>query len=179
MRYRLPKSVLKKIPTIKFVRSVHQYDCCAICLEDYLDGEKLRVLPCSHAYHCKCIDPWLTKNRRVCPMCKRKVFVRGEKRPPRRPSSDNSSSSDVDDTTPLLTANDTQPGHGTFLQAETQSDGANTGSQWSTNTGTLSEDDGKFYTHQFRFYLLTVFFYLQNYWTPQLLMMIRSLVKNS
>lgn len=48
MRYRLPKSVLKKIPTIKFLRGVHQYDTCAICLEDYVDGEKLRVLHCSH-----------------------------------------------------------------------------------------------------------------------------------
>lgn len=47
-RYRLPKSVLRKIPTIKFNSKVHPYDTCAICLEDYIDGEKLRVLPCGH-----------------------------------------------------------------------------------------------------------------------------------
>lgn len=57
MRHRLPKSVLKKIPTIKFLRGVHQYDTCAICLEDYVDGEKLRVLHCSHGkFDCQSRD---------------------------------------------------------------------------------------------------------------------------
>ena len=28
-------------------------------------------------YHLKCIDPWLTKNRRVCPVCKAKVVIPG------------------------------------------------------------------------------------------------------
>lgn len=73
-------------------------------------------------------------------MCKRKVFARGEKRP-RRTSSDNSSSSDVDDTTPLLTANESQNDHGTFQQDETQ--GQTPASQWPSNSGTMSEDDGK------------------------------------
>ena len=26
----------------------------------------------------KCIDPWLTNNRRICPVCKRKVLMGGE-----------------------------------------------------------------------------------------------------
>merc|ERR1711973_20573 len=62
-RHRLPKSSLKKIPTKKFAEGdeVHWETCC-ICLDDYVVGDKLRILPCGHAYHMKCIDPWLLKN---------------------------------------------------------------------------------------------------------------------
>lgn len=109
LRHRLPNSVLRKIPIVKFAKGM-QYETCAICLDDYVDNERLRVLPCHHAYHVKCIDPWLTKNRRVCPICKRKVFARGERRPPRRRSStDSLSSSDVDENTPLLNPVENQP----------------------------------------------------------------------
>jgi E3 ubiquitin-protein ligase RNF13 len=52
------------------------------------------------AYHTKCIDPWLTKNRRVCPVCKRKVFAADE-----RVETDSESDSDVDDSTPLIRDN--------------------------------------------------------------------------
>ncbi|EEB10883.1 sperizin, RING finger protein, putative [Pediculus humanus corporis] len=76
-RYCLPKSSLKKITVHKFKKN-DPYEICAICLEEYVENDKLRVLPCSHAYHSKCIDPWLTKKRRVCPVCKRKVFASGE-----------------------------------------------------------------------------------------------------
>uniref|UniRef100_A0A914DZD7 RING-type E3 ubiquitin transferase n=1 Tax=Acrobeloides nanus TaxID=290746 RepID=A0A914DZD7_9BILA len=73
-RKRLSRSNLKKIPTKKYKKGAEfEYETCAICLEDFQDGEKVRILPCRHAYHCKCIDPWLTKNRKVCPVCKRKV----------------------------------------------------------------------------------------------------------
>lgn len=109
MRHRLPNSVLRKIPIVKFAKGM-QYDTCAICLDDYVDNERLRVLPCHHAYHVKCIDPWLTKNRRVCPICKRKVLARGERRPPRRRSStDSMSSSDADENSPLLNTVQNQP----------------------------------------------------------------------
>lgn len=51
------------------------------------------------AFHCKCIDPWLTNNRRTCPICKRKVV------PPGIPDSDDEDSEDssgADENTPLL-----------------------------------------------------------------------------
>lgn len=43
---------------------------CAVCLEDYRDGEKLRVLPCNHRFHRDCIDQWLSTRQPLCPICK-------------------------------------------------------------------------------------------------------------
>ena len=42
---------------------------CAICLEMYQMGDRVRTLPCFHAMHAHCIDPWL-RHRAICPVCK-------------------------------------------------------------------------------------------------------------
>lgn len=73
-RSRLPIRALRAIPVKKFDPASHTFDTCAICLEDFKLNDEIRVLPCNHAYHAVCIDPWLTRGRRVCPICKRGVL---------------------------------------------------------------------------------------------------------
>lgn len=47
-RHRLPGSALKKIPIVRFTKEMTQYEMCAICIDDYVEGDRLRVLPCGH-----------------------------------------------------------------------------------------------------------------------------------
>lgn len=45
---------------------------CMICLEEFQMGDRLRVLPCFHRYHCACVDNWFSRSRQ-CPVCKHDV----------------------------------------------------------------------------------------------------------
>ncbi|KNC78438.1 hypothetical protein SARC_09126 [Sphaeroforma arctica JP610] len=46
-------------------------DCCAICYDDFANGDTQRQLPCDHSrmFHLGCVDKWLLLNRK-CPICK-------------------------------------------------------------------------------------------------------------
>lgn len=46
-RNRLPRSALKQLKIKKFVKG-DPWEVCAICLDDYEVGAKLRILPCDH-----------------------------------------------------------------------------------------------------------------------------------
>ncbi|XP_037676703.1 E3 ubiquitin-protein ligase RLIM-like [Choloepus didactylus] len=63
------------------VRSCEANDvlkACIICITEYTEGNKIRVLPCSHEYHVHCIDHWLSENS-TCPICCHKVTDSGNR----------------------------------------------------------------------------------------------------
>ena len=45
---------------------------CVICMCDFEIKQVLRVLPCNHEYHKKCLDRWLLMNR-TCPVCRQLI----------------------------------------------------------------------------------------------------------
>lgn len=46
---------------------------CSVCITRYRKGSKIRILPCFHQYHVRCIDPWLLENS-TCPICRTRVI---------------------------------------------------------------------------------------------------------
>ncbi|XP_010461322.1 PREDICTED: receptor homology region, transmembrane domain- and RING domain-containing protein 6-like [Camelina sativa] len=75
---RIPCSSVQRIPTEVF-SGVFEFGStsitCAICIDDYCLGDKLRILPCQHKFHALCIDSWLGHWRSYCPVCKHDARV--------------------------------------------------------------------------------------------------------
>jgi len=76
----VPSGIVASLPTQKFVAEVpaegeeaEEPDCCSICLEDYVDGAMLKILPCAHKFHNECIKAWLHRNA-TCPLCKHVLY---------------------------------------------------------------------------------------------------------
>ncbi|KAJ6308716.1 hypothetical protein OIU76_018321 [Salix suchowensis] len=65
----LKKREMVALPTSTYAHqgSPSSASGCAICLADFTDGDKLRVLPeCNHRFHADCIDKWLLSHS-SCP----------------------------------------------------------------------------------------------------------------
>ena len=50
---------------------------CPICLDEFEEKSEVRVMPCNHVYHLKCIDQWFERSTMCC-FCKMEVFKDGE-----------------------------------------------------------------------------------------------------
>ncbi|PIN01323.1 hypothetical protein CDL12_26169 [Handroanthus impetiginosus] len=70
----LKKAVLRHLPVAVYGSGAGiAFTDCPICLAEFLDGEKIRVLPkCHHCFHVKCVDIWLASHS-SCPTCRRSL----------------------------------------------------------------------------------------------------------
>jgi hypothetical protein len=60
-------TIIDALPTIH-VNDDHLNDRCAICMDLYLLGQSLKQLPCSHIFHCHCIETYLKEFSTQCPL---------------------------------------------------------------------------------------------------------------
>ena len=51
------------------LKGFHQ-DNCVICAEKFKSNQKIPILPCGHDFHWKCLEKWVTKQKKSCPICK-------------------------------------------------------------------------------------------------------------
>ncbi|XP_064635147.1 uncharacterized protein LOC135492538 [Lineus longissimus] len=67
----LNKTSIEQLPTkiFKKTASSSKDDECSVCMGEYEDGDNLRILPCFHNFHVKCIDKWI-KDNATCPICR-------------------------------------------------------------------------------------------------------------
>jgi hypothetical protein len=68
----MTKQELKKL---KKKRVKDSKSLCSVCHEAYRKGEVIRVLPCTHVFHYKCLKPWFKKSN-ACPVCRLDVKQR-------------------------------------------------------------------------------------------------------
>ena len=62
----LSKNIFKKLKTFKIRESCSS---CSICLDKYSINDVVKVLPCNHKFHNKCLKPWF-KDSVCCPNCR-------------------------------------------------------------------------------------------------------------
>lgn len=71
-----------RLPLAVAVARVGGGSDCAVCLSEFEEGERVRMLPkCSHAFHLPCIDMWL-RSHSNCPLCRANITSPAPDPPP-------------------------------------------------------------------------------------------------
>jgi hypothetical protein len=85
---------------------------CAICLNEFRDGDLVRILPCNHLFHQDEVDGWLIQRKKVCPICKFDVTIAP---PPFHPHDTPTTTDSTTASTPLLSTQPETPNERTPL----------------------------------------------------------------
>ncbi|KAL2486767.1 RING-H2 finger protein ATL16 [Abeliophyllum distichum] len=69
----LDEAAIRSIPLLQYKEGERSYSDCAVCLVEFQEEEKLRIIPsCGHVFHIDCLDIWLQKNAN-CPLCRTSI----------------------------------------------------------------------------------------------------------
>ena len=63
------RETIASLPRTPFQKEGSLADDCAVCQENYTEGEEIIHLPCKHIFHPSCILNWLELNG-TCPVCR-------------------------------------------------------------------------------------------------------------
>ena len=66
-RRTLNANVFESLPTVA-VNESHVDDQCSICMEKYILGQDMKLLPCAHIFHSTCIETYLKEFSIQCPL---------------------------------------------------------------------------------------------------------------
>merc|ERR1712151_1105950 len=72
-----PRGLVAALPThaiseADVAAAPEEHRACAICFDEFTEGDMLRTLPCFHRFHAPCIDRWLSRSC-LCPICKHNI----------------------------------------------------------------------------------------------------------
>ncbi|KAG7298614.1 hypothetical protein JYU34_018264 [Plutella xylostella] len=66
----LHRAEIDLLPSYKYTQHADgEQSSCVVCMCEFEARQTLRVLPCAHEFHAKCVDKWLRSNR-TCPICR-------------------------------------------------------------------------------------------------------------
>ncbi|XP_076811791.1 uncharacterized protein LOC143458805 isoform X1 [Clavelina lepadiformis] len=67
----LSKVKIEQLSSYRFKpgTQTNEQPICVVCMCEWEAKQLLRVLPCKHEFHAKCVDRWLKRNR-TCPICR-------------------------------------------------------------------------------------------------------------
>ena len=68
------RQTLGKSKRILYLPAGMKKDLCIVCQHPYKTNQIIRVLPCTHTFHTKCIDKWFMNGNISCPICAKELF---------------------------------------------------------------------------------------------------------
>ncbi len=69
---KVSQTQIENLEIVSYEKNRFDHGQCVICLETYIESDKVRIFKCSHYFHVHCSDQWLLISGK-CPLCKQTI----------------------------------------------------------------------------------------------------------